>query len=272
MVALRVRRCRLSLPQPFRSMCSRSSSRTRLVWAPAHRNKQHKGAPPPTSVTPSLSPKSRAPKPRCLPESLPTSSLNQSSLMRQVGMRNRRHQWYGHLDRATEKRAFSKVPPFAPLPGRPITRQWRPSVCGQADSSKIGFDVGVVPQRKVPRRRGWACRFQNRGGSGSRMGGNLQGNEGNPPRRAGVSRFASSQPGAVEASPPTVCGDSTDQRNNTAREFGGGPSDGFDLGVVLAPVRSLAFVSRYQVVHPVRVAGHFRVWSIRLHSQAEHAK
>ena len=63
-------------------------------------------------------------------------------------------------------------------------------------------------QRKVLRRRGWACRFQNPGGSGSRVGGNFQRNERNFSRRVGVSRLASSQPGEVETSPLMVGGDS----------------------------------------------------------------
>ena len=40
--------------------------------------------------------------------------------------------------------------------------------------------------------------------AGSRMGGNSQGNEGDPSRRAGVSRLASSQLSEVEASAPMV--------------------------------------------------------------------
>ena len=65
-----------------------------------------------------------------------------------------------------------------------------------------------------------------------------------PGRRADVSRLASSQPGEVQASPPMVGVASTDQRHDTTRECGGGPSDSFDLCVVLALLRSSAFVSR----------------------------
>ena len=64
------------------------------------------------------------------------------------------------------------------------------------------------------------------------------------PLRAGVSTLASSQTAEVEASLPMVGGDPADQRNDTTREYGGDPSDGFDLCVVPAPLRSLAFVSR----------------------------
>ena len=100
----------------------------------------------------------------------------------------------------------------------------------------------MEPQRKVLRRRSRACRFQSPGGSGSRMGWNFRASEGNPPRRAGVSRLASPQPSEVEAAPPMVGGDSADKRNDTTGEFGGGPSGGLDLCVVPALLRSSAFV------------------------------
>ena len=50
---------------------------------------------------------------------------------------------------ATKSILFSSAPPFAPLLGRPITRQWRPSACGQIpfrDRSNIGPSVGMVPE------------------------------------------------------------------------------------------------------------------------------
>ena len=79
----------ISGAQSFQSMWSRSSARTRPVLAPALCNKRHKRAPPQASVAPNVTPNRRAAKRRCLPESLPASSLNpQPSLIRQVALRN----------------------------------------------------------------------------------------------------------------------------------------------------------------------------------------
>ena len=51
------------------------------------------------SVTPSLSPSRWTAKCRCLPETVPANCLNpRSNLMRQVMLRKRRIQQYGHLD------------------------------------------------------------------------------------------------------------------------------------------------------------------------------
>ena len=61
-----------------------------------------------TSVTPSLSSSRRAGKRRCPPESLPTSSLDpQSSPMRQVELRRRCLQQFGHLKRGRDREQSS---------------------------------------------------------------------------------------------------------------------------------------------------------------------
>ena len=57
-------------------------------------------------------------------------------------------------------------------------------------------------------------------------------------------------------------GDTTDQQNDTTRELGVGPSDGFDLCVVPAPLRSSVSVSR-----PGGAPGASGVWSILLRTQ-----
>ena len=155
--------------QSFRSMWRSSSQTTMGVGNCPLKQGIKREAPPPASVPPRPSPCCRAAKRRCLPETLPANSPSpQSNLMRQVGLRRRRLQQYGHLDRGSRPRAalsreFRRSPRYQedllrdsgdlPFVGQP---SWNPS----QDRSKIGPSVGAVPQQKVLRRRVWACRFQ----------------------------------------------------------------------------------------------------------------
>ena len=102
------------------------------VSAPALWNYRHKRAPPPASVTPSLSPSRRATKRRCLPETLPANNLNpQSNLMRQVGLRRRRLQQYG-------------APPQGSRPRTVLPRELRLSPRYQEDPTRDSGDLPSV--------------------------------------------------------------------------------------------------------------------------------
>ena len=108
-----------------------------------------------------------------------------------------------------------------------------PSRDRSRDRSKVGPSDGVVFNEKFFDGEAGHVAFKILAAVAHECG-NVQGNERNSPRRVGVSRLASSQPSEVETCPLMVGGDSADQRNDTTREFDGGPSDSFDLCCALA--------------------------------------
>ena len=82
-----------------------------------------------------------------------------SSHIRQEGLRKATSPavWALRQGVATENSPSSRAPPFALLSGRPVTRRWKQSVCGQVVlgislETVPNLSVGVVPQRKVLRR------------------------------------------------------------------------------------------------------------------------
>ena len=101
----------------------------------------------------------------------------------QVALRRRRPHQHGHLNKVRDRELCHSPRQQENYHETVETfRLWDRS----RDRSKVGPHVGVAPQRKVFRRRGRVCRFQNPGGSGSH-------------EHAGISKGVKEVPRAVQA-------------------------------------------------------------------------